>query len=112
VAVTPDDAAADHAALLLVAGMVGAVEGEVTQGGELGFYPVEPGTIGGGVGDLDIVRLRPGPDTLTPFRCQVRGEDVADDRDADLGRVEAPQIAAELQELSALGASESSPCSA
>ncbi|GAA3810665.1 hypothetical protein GCM10022403_050610 [Streptomyces coacervatus] len=37
VVVPPDDVAADHAALGLVAGMVGAVEGEVAQGGELGL---------------------------------------------------------------------------
>jgi hypothetical protein len=39
-AVAPDDVAADHAGLLLVAEVVGAVEREVAQGGELGFYPV------------------------------------------------------------------------
>jgi hypothetical protein len=36
VLVPPDDVAADHAALFLVAGVVGAIEGEVTQCGELG----------------------------------------------------------------------------
>ena len=35
VVVAPDDVAADHAALLLVGGVVGAVEGEVPQRGEL-----------------------------------------------------------------------------
>ena len=35
-AVSPDDVAADHTALLLIAGVVGAVEGGVAQGGELG----------------------------------------------------------------------------
>jgi hypothetical protein len=35
VAVAPDDVAADHAGLLLVAEVVGAVEREVAQGGEL-----------------------------------------------------------------------------
>ena len=49
--------------------MVGAVEGEVAQGGELCLDPVEPGGV------------------------------VADDGDADFGRVEAAQVAAELQEL-------------
>jgi hypothetical protein len=40
VVVAPDDVPADHAALLLVAGVVGAVEGEVPQRGELGLDPV------------------------------------------------------------------------
>ena len=35
--VAPDDVAADHAGLLLVGGVVGAVEREVPQGGELGL---------------------------------------------------------------------------
>ena len=35
--VAQDDAAADHAGLLLVAGVVGAVEGEAVQRGELGL---------------------------------------------------------------------------
>jgi hypothetical protein len=38
VVVAPDDVPADHAGLLLVAGMVGAVQRGVPQGGELGFY--------------------------------------------------------------------------
>jgi hypothetical protein len=37
VVVAPDDVAADHAGLLVVAGVVGAVEREVPQRGELGF---------------------------------------------------------------------------
>jgi hypothetical protein len=37
VLVPPDDVAADHAALLGVGLVVGAVECEVAQGGELGF---------------------------------------------------------------------------
>jgi hypothetical protein len=40
VVVAPDDVAADHAGLLLVTGVVGAVEREVAQGGELGLDPV------------------------------------------------------------------------
>jgi hypothetical protein len=38
VVVAPDDVPADHAGLFLVAGVVGAVEREVAQGRELGFY--------------------------------------------------------------------------
>src|SRR5437016_6172676 len=40
VVVAPDDVAADHAALLLVGGVVGAVEREVAQCGELRLYAV------------------------------------------------------------------------
>jgi hypothetical protein len=40
VVVAPDDVPADHAGLLFVAGVVGAVECEVPQGVELGFYAV------------------------------------------------------------------------
>jgi hypothetical protein len=36
VTVAPGDVAADHAALLAVVGVVGAVEGEVAKRGELG----------------------------------------------------------------------------
>jgi hypothetical protein len=38
--VAPDDVPADHAGLLGVAGVVGAVEGEVAQRGELRFDAV------------------------------------------------------------------------
>jgi hypothetical protein len=37
VVVAPDDVPADHAGLFLVAGVVGAVESEVPQRGELGM---------------------------------------------------------------------------
>ena len=40
VVVAPDDVPADHAGLLLVAGVVGAVEREVPQRGELRLYAV------------------------------------------------------------------------
>jgi hypothetical protein len=40
VVVAPDDVAADHAGLLAVAGVVGAVEREMPQRGELGLDPV------------------------------------------------------------------------
>jgi hypothetical protein len=42
VAVPPGDVAADHAGLLVVAGMVGAVQGEVAQRLELSLDPVQP----------------------------------------------------------------------
>jgi hypothetical protein len=40
VVVTPDDVAADHAGPLLVGGVIGAVEGEEAQRGELGLDAV------------------------------------------------------------------------
>src|SRR6266568_5126212 len=62
--VCPVDVAADHAGLLLVAGVVGAVEGEVPQRGELGLDAVQPGRIRRGVGDLDVIRGCPLSDAL------------------------------------------------
>ncbi|ONH35146.1 hypothetical protein BL254_13270 [Protofrankia sp. BMG5.30] len=43
--------------------VVGAVESEVAQGGELGLNPVQPRAVGGGVSDLDVARRRPVPDS-------------------------------------------------
>jgi hypothetical protein len=40
VVVAPGDVPADHAGLFFVAGMVGAVQREVAQRGELRFYAV------------------------------------------------------------------------
>ena len=40
VVVAPDDVAADHAALFLVGGVVGSIQREVPQRGELCLYPV------------------------------------------------------------------------
>jgi hypothetical protein len=43
--------------------VIGAIEGEVAQGGELGFDSVESGTVGRGVGEFDVVpcpELAPG----------------------------------------------------
>ena len=99
VPVPPGDVAADHAGLVGVARVVGAVHGEVAQRGELGLDAVEPGGVRRGVSDLDVVRLGPVRDPTTLLRRQVRGEVVADDRDPDLGRVEGAQVAAERQEL-------------
>lgn len=100
--VPPNDVAADHAALGLVAGVVGAVEGEVTQGGELGLDPVQPGAVGRGVGDLDVVRRRPRPDPLASLRRQVWRVVVGHDRDPHVQRVQRAQVAAELQECGAV----------
>ncbi|WP_320069034.1 hypothetical protein [Micromonospora sp. RTGN7] len=60
--------------------MIGTVEGEVAQGGELGLDAAESGVVGRGVGDLDVVRGGPVAHALAPFRRQVRRESVADDR--------------------------------
>jgi hypothetical protein len=51
--------------------MVGAVEGELAQDRELSLDPVEPGAVGRGVGDLDIVRGSPSADPLAPVGGQV-----------------------------------------
>src|SRR3954466_4938342 len=59
VAVPPGDVAADHPGLLVVGLVVGAVEGEVAQRGELRLDPVEPGAVERRVGDLDVVRRCP-----------------------------------------------------
>lgn len=64
--------------------------------------PLSQDEFGRGIGDLDVVRVSPGADALAPFRGQVRGEGVGHDRDPDVGRVEAAQVAAEFQELGAL----------
>lgn len=53
--VPPGDVAADHAGLLVVAGVVSAVEGELALGGELGFDPVETGSVEHYVGKLHVV---------------------------------------------------------
>src|SRR3954447_15554227 len=53
VPVSPGDVAADHAALLAVGFVIGAVEGEVAQRGELRLDAVEPGAVEGHIGDLD-----------------------------------------------------------
>ena len=100
-AVPPGDVAADHAGLLAVAGVVGAVEGEVAQRGELGLDPVEPGAVERHVGELDVVRRRPVADPGVGLGGQVRAEVVEHDRDPHLGRVQRAQVAAEREELGA-----------
>lgn len=66
--VPPDDVAADHA------GVVGAVQGEVAQGGELGLDAVQPGAAGRCVGELDVVGCGPVSDPGVLLRGQVRGK--------------------------------------
>ena len=72
VAVSPGDVAADHAGLLGVAGVVGAIHGEVAQRGELGFDAVQPGGIGGHIGQLDVVGRSPLADPWVVTGRQVR----------------------------------------
>ncbi|MEV4574771.1 hypothetical protein AB0K16_16085 [Nonomuraea jabiensis] len=97
--VPPQDVTADHAAPLFAGGVVGAVQGEVAQGGELGLDAVETGSVGRRVGEFDVVRRGPAAAAAVLLRGQVRGEVVEHERDADLRRVETAQIAAEFQEL-------------
>ena len=56
----PADVGADGGVLFGVAAVVGAVEGEVAQGGELGLDPVQPGGVGWGEHELDVVGRAPG----------------------------------------------------
>ena len=65
VTVPPGEVAADHAALFFVAGVVGAVEGEIAQRGEVALDPVEVARVGRGVGQLDVV----GPAAQSPTRA-------------------------------------------
>src|SRR5690606_25992481 len=44
--VAPSDVGADSCVLLCVGAVVGAGQGEVAYGGELGFDPVQPGGVG------------------------------------------------------------------
>jgi hypothetical protein len=75
VAVTPGEIAADHAGLLAVGGVVGAVEGEVAQRGELGLDPVQPARIGRGVGRSPPTTLRRAATGLAgPLPARVRLE--------------------------------------
>jgi hypothetical protein len=99
VLVPPDDVAADHAALFFVSGVVGAVQGEVAQGGEPGLDAVEPGAVGRRAGESDVVRRGPVADAAVPLRGQVRGGVVEHERDADPGRLETARMTAEFQEL-------------
>ena len=81
-----------------MAGVVGAVEGEVPQRRELSLDAVQPGRIRGRVRELDVARRSPVADAAVAGGGQVRAEVVADDRDAGGGWVEGAQVAAELQE--------------
>jgi SAM-dependent methyltransferase len=65
------------------------------QGGELGLDAVEPGVVGRGVGELDVVGRGPVADLGVLRRGQVRGEVVEQDRDTDLRRVELRRSASE-----------------
>ncbi len=64
VIVVPDDVAADHVGLLAVAGVAGAVEGEIAQSRELRLNPVQPGAVRRRVGDLGVTGCRPLSDAL------------------------------------------------
>jgi hypothetical protein len=55
VSVPPRQVAADHGGLLVVAFVVGAVQGEGAQRGDLGLDPVPPGSVGGHIGQLEVV---------------------------------------------------------
>jgi hypothetical protein len=57
--VVPAEVAGDRGLLGGVAGVVAAVEGEVADRGELGLDPVQPGRVGRGVDEVDVVVSTP-----------------------------------------------------
>ena len=81
--------------------MVGAVEGEVAQGGELGFDPVQPAGVERDVGQLDVVGRGPVADPASSLveRCGLKLSSTMAMR-TWVGYRRA-QIAAERQELGA-----------
>src|ERR1039457_5606792 len=62
---------------------------------------VEPRGVRRGAGDLRVAGRGPVADTLVDAGGQVRRVVAADDRDAHVRRIQAAQVAAELQELGA-----------
>ena len=82
-----------------MAGVVGAVEGEVARRLELSLDPIEPGRVGRGVGELDVVGLGPVGDAMVGLGRQVGAEVVHDESDPDVRWVERSQVAGESQEL-------------
>ena len=64
VAVAPGDVAADQSGLLVVVGVIGAVEREVAQCLELGLDSVEPRRVVRCVGEFDVVGGCPPADAL------------------------------------------------
>jgi hypothetical protein len=78
--------------------VVGAVEGEVAQGGELGLNAVEPGAVGRGVGDLHVVGRGPVADPGIAWGWSCVGRVVDYKRNTYFGRVQVAQVAGELQE--------------
>ena len=60
VVVASDDVTADHAALLVVAGVAGAVQGDGPQRGHCASMRISQDAFAGGMGDRHVVRLRPG----------------------------------------------------
>lgn len=84
VIVAPGDIATDHPGLLPVAGMIGAVEREVPQSGELRLNPIQPGTVEGCVGEFDVIGRSPSPDPAIGSGRAVRGEVIQDDADPNL----------------------------
>ena len=85
VMIAPGDVTADHPRLLPVTAVIGVVEGEVAQTGELGLDTVQPGTVIRNVGEFDVVGRRPGPDPTAGPGGPVRSEVAQDDRDPYLG---------------------------
>lgn len=67
-----DDVPADHADLLLLAGLVGAVELELAQGRELGIRS-DHDAFAGYMSDLDVARRGPGSGPGCLWPCAAAG---------------------------------------
>jgi hypothetical protein len=94
VAVAPAEVAGDGGYLGSMAGVVAAVEGEVSDRGELALDPVQPRGVGERVDQLDVVGRALGPDLGFAVRSVV----VTDQIELP-GREAAAQLLAEAEEL-------------
>ncbi len=97
--VTPGQRAAmkEMACTRAVELVVGALEGEVAQRGELGLDAVEPGAVEGHVDQPDVVHRRPLTDPAVGLGGQVGAKVVQHDLDPHVGRVQRAQVAAKVR---------------
>jgi len=95
VLVAPVDVAQQLALDGFVVGVIGALDDEATNGGEVALDPVEPGAVGRQEHELGVVVFEPGEDGGS----RVGGEVVADDVQALLAGVEVAQLGEEVEEV-------------
>src|SRR3954454_11218673 len=98
---SPGDGAADHPALGGVVTVVGAVEDEVAQAGEVRLDAVHRAGVEGNVGQFGVVGGGPVADAAVGLGRQVRAEVVRYEDQADLGWVERADVAGEGEKLGA-----------